>query len=517
MKLELIMTSTRSVVVKLSGTGKYYTKQKYKIYINADKFILSDTVVTTIYGLKPNTKYHLYAKYNNENTEKLTFTTEWEYVTLNVKDFGAVGDGLHDDTNAIQAAIMACPANSRVLFTEGIYKVSNIFLKSDINITLNEGAILSAYTDRTKLSILPGVIENYDENDEYNIGSYGGNPLDTFAGIITGIYVKNVTINGKGIIDGCAGFDNWWKNPKKKDIAWRPRLIFLNHCENIVLNGITVINSPHWTIHPYFCKNIKCIDVKIKNPQNSHNTDGFNPESCENVMILGTLISVGDDCIAIKSGKIYMAKKNLTPTIKVIVQNCCMKDGHGAVTIGSENAAGIFDIKVKDCEFINTDRGLRIKTRRGRGEKSVIDNIIFDNIYMNGVMTPIVINSFYFCDPDGKTQYVASKEALPIDERTPYIKKLSFCNIYAVNCHVAAVYIYGLPERKIERIHMENVDISFAKNAKKGMAAMMFGCKETSKSGITIVNVEELWIQNVSVHKNTGETFIIKNVDRLIK
>ncbi len=106
--------------------------------------------------------------------------------------------------------------NSRVLFTEGIYKVSNIFLKSDINITLNEGAILSAYTDRTKLSILPGVIENYDENDEYNIGSYGGNPLDTFAGIITGIYVKNVTINGKGIIDGCAGFDNWWKNPKKK-------------------------------------------------------------------------------------------------------------------------------------------------------------------------------------------------------------------------------------------------------------------------------------------------------------
>ncbi len=517
MKLELIMALTRSAVVKLSGNGKYYAEREYRIFIDADTVIQSNTVVTTIYGLKPNTKYNIYAEYDGERTKELEFRTEWEYVTLNVREFGAVGDGLHDDTNAIQAAVMACPANSRVLFTKGIYKVSNIYLKSDINITIDEGAVISAYTDRTKLSILPGVIENYDENDEYNIGSYGGNPLDTFSGIITGIYVKNVTISGKGIIDGCAGFDNWWKNPKKRDIAWRPRLIFLNHCENIVISGITVMNSPHWTIHPYFCKNIKCLDVKIKNPQDSHNTDGFNPESCENVLVLGTLISVGDDCIAVKSGKAYMAKRNPVPAMKVTIQNCCMRDGHGAVTIGSENAAGVSDIKVKDCEFINTDRGLRIKTRRGRGEKSVIDNITFDNICMDGVMTPIVINSFYFCDPDGRTQYVASKEALPIDERTPYIKKLSFRNIRAINCHVAAVYIYGLPERKIERINMENVDISFAENAQTGMAAMMIGCEETSKSGVTVVNVEELRLRNVSVHRCIGEEFIIKNVDKFIR
>ncbi len=92
-----------------------------------------------------------------------------------------------------------------------------------------------------------------------------------------------------------------------------------------------------------FCKNIKCIDVKIKIHKIPHNTDGFNPESCENVMILGTLISVGDDCIAIKSGKIYMAKKESnTYNKKVIVQNCCMKDGHGAVTIGSEKCSRNF-------------------------------------------------------------------------------------------------------------------------------------------------------------------------------
>ena len=157
-------------------------------------------------------------------------------------------------------------------------------------------------------------------------------------------------------------------------------------------------------------KHLKFIDVKILNPANSHNTDGLDPESCQDVLVLGTYISVGDDCIAIKSGKIYMAQKEKTPTEDMTVRQCCMRDGHGAVTVGSEIAAGVKDVHIRDCMFMNTDRGLRVKTRRGRGKLSVLDDISFENIDMDNVMTPFVVNSFYFCDPDGKTEYVGSRK-----------------------------------------------------------------------------------------------------------
>ena len=109
--------------------------------------------------------------------------------------------------------------------------------------------------------------------------------------------------------------------------------------------------------------------------------------------MLGTYISVGDDCIAIKSGKIYMAQKEKTPTEDMTVRQCCMRDGHGAVTVGSEIAAGVKDVHIRDCMFMNTDRGLRVKTRRGRGKLSVLDDISFENIDMDNVMTPLLLTA----------------------------------------------------------------------------------------------------------------------------
>lgn len=513
MKPELVMKTTRSAVLKLEGAGKYYAECKYELIVNGERAVETDRTVTTIRDLEPDTEYTVCASWRGERTKSVRFRTDREYVTLNVRNFGAYGDGIHDDTGAVQAAVTACPLQSRVLFPEGVYKVSCIFLKSDITLHLEKGAVISAFTERDRVPVLPGTIESSDGKEEYNIGSCGGNPADVFASVITGIGVRNVVITGEGTIDGCAGFDNWWKNPVEIDIAARPKLLFLSHCENVTLHGITVTNSPQWTVHPYRCRQVKCIDLTIINPKNSPNTDGFNPESCEDVLVLGTMISVGDDCIAVKSGKIEMALKSPMPAENLVIKNCCMRDGHGAVTLGSENAGGVFNVLVKDCEFYHTDRGLRIKTRRGRGEKSVIDGIVFDNIAMDGVMTPIVVNSFYFCDPDGRSPYVASKEKLPVDERTPFIKKMAFRNIRAVNCHVAAAYIYGLPERKIERLVLENVEISFAENARSGMAAMMVGCDETVKSGITAVNVEEVVLQNVTLHGVEGEERMLRNVD----
>ena len=243
----------------------------------------------------------------------------------------------------------------------------------------------------------------------------------------------------------------------------------------------------------------------------------MDPESCKNVLVLGVYISVGDDCIAIKSGKIYMGKKHKIPTENMIVRQCCMRDGHGAVTVGSEIAAGVKDVHIIDCLFMNTDRGLRVKTRRGRGKDSVLDDISFENIDMDNVMTPFVVNSFYFCDPDGKTEYVASKEPLPVDDRTPAIDRLLFKNINATNCHVAGAYIYGLPERKIEKVTFENINITYAENAKPGVAAMMLGCDEASRKGIIVNNIKELVLKNVNITGCDGDPVVAGNVDHLEK
>lgn len=517
MELKLVTNTARSAVVEICDGGKYYTNKEFKIYVNGALYQTSNQVITTIYDLKPDTYYEVKVEYEGQSFNDISFTTNYEFVTLNVREFGAYGDGVHDDTNAIQCAIMACPKDSRVLVPEGVYKISSIFLKDNLTLELAKGAVLSAYTDREKFPILPGMIESYDEEKMYNLGSWEGNPLDTFSAIVCGINVSNVVITGEGTIEGNTSFENWWNNCKVRNIAWRPRLFFINHCSNVMMHGITVQNSPSWTIHPYFSKHLKFIDVKIKNPANSHNTDGLDPESCEDVLVLGTYISVGDDCIAIKSGKIYMAESLKTPTSNMIVRQCCMRDGHGAVTVGSEIAAGVKDVHIKDCLFMNTDRGLRVKTRRGRGKLSVLDDISFENIDMDNVMTPFVVNSFYFCDPDGKTEYVGTKKPLPVDDRTPSIKKLKFKDIKATNCHVAGAYICGLPEMKIEELRFENIDFNYAKDAKSGVAAMMLGCDEASKQGLVVSNIKDLILKNVNIVGNEGEAIIATNVDNIVR
>ena len=516
MKFEIIFKEARSFTLECKDAGIYQLEEEYEIYLDNKLADKTNKIVHTINGLKPDTEYKVFIKKGEEVSEPVVLHTDYESYTLNVRDFGALGDGKRDDTGSIQAAIYSCPKDGRVLVPKGIYKITSLFMKSDLRFELEEGAVLSAITEREKFPVLPGLIESYKEDSEYNLGTWEGNPLDMFAAIITCINVSNVVIYGKGVIDGFADQENCWKNPKIKRIAWRPRQIFMNHCENMVVQGIRVTNSPSWNIHPYFSKNLKFIDLEILNPKDSPNTDGLDPESCENVEIIGVYFSLGDDCIAIKSGKIYMGSKYKAPSKNLMIRQCCMRDGHGSITIGSEMAAGVLDLTVKDCLFIDTDRGLRIKTRRGRGEDAIVDNILFENIQMDQVMTPFVINSFYYCDPDGLTEYVRTKQPLPVDERTPNIKKLAFRNISCKNCHVAAAFLYGLPEQKIERVEMKNITVSYAEKTMSGVPAMMEGSIPCTKQGIYANNITSLEIENVKIEGCEGEAFRTENIDNLI-
>lgn len=518
MELKLLLKTARSATLELADGGIYNTKETYQIFVNGALAKETNQVITSVFDLKPETSYDVVVKNAaGEAVASISFTTEYEFVTLNVKDFGAKGDGVSDDTKFIQAAILSCPKNSRVLIPAGTYKITSLFLKSNLNLELAKGAELLAETDRNAYPKFPALIESYDETDEYNLGTWEGNPLPMFAGIITGIDVENVLIYGEGTINGNASKENWWHNPKVMVGAYRPRLFFINHCNQVTLQGVTCCNSPSWTLHPYFSNDLKFYNLTVKNPSDSPNTDGLDPESCKNVEIAGVKFSLGDDCIAVKSGKIYMGRKHKTPSENLHIRQCLMENGHGAVTIGSEMAGGVINLVVEDCLFSHTDRGLRIKTRRGRGKDAIIDNVIFKNIKMDHVMTPFVANSFYFCDPDGKTAYVQSREAMEVDERTPYIKRLVFEDIEAKNCHVAAAHFDGLPEQKIDEIVMKNVSVSYAENPTCDVPAMSEGVEACTLKGIFANNVKKLTLDNVIITGQVGEAVILQGVDELVK
>ncbi len=515
MEVTVLNKTARSVVFEIQGSDRYRTGE-YEIRANGVLTGREEKMVSIINDLKPDTQYHMTLSWADGTVAEFDVKTDYEFVTLDVKKFGAKGDGKADDTAAIQAAILSCPPDSRVYVPAGTYRIRNLFLKSNITLELGKGAFLQAFQNRDEFPVFPGMTQSYDETAEYNLGTWEGNPLDTMVSIINGIYVENVVICGEGTVDGGGNFDIWWVSVINRIPPYRPRMIFLNHCKNITIQGIKIQNSPSWNVHPYFSEAIRIYGITLESPDRSHNTDGIDPESCKDVEIAGVHFSVGDDCIALKSGKIYMGRTYQQPSEHIRIRQCLMERGHGAVTIGSEIAGGVKDVLVSNCLFQDTDRGLRIKTRRGRGKDSVVDGITFDAITMKGVKSPFVVNCFYYCDPDGKSDYVATQEALPVDERTPEIRRLDFSNIVCENAHHTGICIYGLPEKKVESVKMKNITITYHPEAEEGIAAMMRECAPTSRQGIFARNVKSLSLENVHA-TGAKKEFEFISVDELIQ
>jgi polygalacturonase len=508
--MKVVLITSRSITIELLSNTCYYYHGHYDVYLN-DTLVLKEENknVISLFSLTPNTKYKLKIL-----DETINFQTKKENSTLYLKDFYAVGDGVHDDTPAFNAALSVASSGTTIIVEKGTYLVSPIFLKSEVNLYLEKDAIILGQTDRVKYPILPAQKTYNGKLVELN--SWEGSPDKTFASLITGIEVHDVIIYGEGIIDENAQNSDWWVNHKEIRIAARPKGVFLSNCRDITLQGITVKNTPSWNIHPYFSRGINLININLINPKKSPNTDGFDPESCSDILVLGVLFSVGDDCIAIKSGKFDMGMKYQEPTQRMTIRNCYMRDGHGAVVLGSEMSGGIRDLDIKQCLFEDTDRGLRIKTRRGRGKYGIIDNITFDNIVMKNVLTPFVINMFYFCDDDGKTEYVYSKKPLPVDDRTPYLGRFYFKNIVATDVSVAAGYFYGLPEQKVRSITLENIKITYSEKPTLFHAAMMSFLEPFTLHGFEFRNVSHVFLKNIDIQKTKEETFVYEGVDKII-
>ena len=496
--MKVLFISSVSATIELDNNELYYAAKSFDVKVN-DEVVLRDvkTNVFSLFSLQPNTNYVV----SVDGQDDVSFTTE--DVTAVYSSENIPNDGEEDVTSLLQDLIDNAIPDSLIEINPGKYLFTSLKLKDNITLWLKEGALLSASINEDDYDEMEGEVPLLD-GDVFQLGTWEGLPFKMKESLIQGVNVKNVKIIGQGSIDGNAQLSTWWHDFKNKPYA-RPHIIYLNHCENITVQGINLFNSPQWTVHPYFSNSINMYDFTITNPKISPNTDGINPQCCDGVNIIGVRFSLGDDCIALKSGKMYIGKKYKTPTQNVVIRNCLMAYGHGAVVLGSEMSGGLKNITVERCIFDSTDRGLRIKTRRGRGDTCIVDGIEFNNIKMTNVLNPLVINMFYFCDPDGKTEYVWSKDKLPVDDRTPYLGKFTFRNIEAHDCEQSAGYFYGLPEMPIEEIIIENSNFSFKENASSGTPAMMSFAEECSKCGFIFRNVKHVKINNVNVTGYVGE------------
>lgn len=434
------------------------------------------SVVLTLGNLEPESHYRL------ETTDgALTFATATETALLDIRDFGA-STGSEDNARAIQSAIASLPAGGTLRLPAGLWSSGPIFLKSEMTLLLEEGAILADTGSRQGRRVLPA-----RHADGRVLGTWEGVAEPCFASLINVIDCQNLTITGHGIIDGGGDRGDWWTWPKEtRDGARRPRTIFLSGCRHVTMSGITVRNSPSWTIHPVLCDHVLAAGLTIRNDPLSPNTDGLNPESSSDIQLVGLDISVGDDCIAIKAGKRDPRGGPDRPTRRVEIRNCLMQRGHGAVVMGSEMSRGIHDVSISRCHFVGTDRGLRIKTRRGRG--GAVSDIHLSQCRMDGVATPIAVNAFYFCDADGRSDYVQSRKPLPLSIETPRISNITIRDVVVSGAETAAAVFYGLPESEIDAVSVDGLSIVYAEGAKPGLPEMACHLPQLLHAGIIAEN-----------------------------
>lgn len=480
--LELLTATSRTATFSVAASLHHYQLSQPLAWSVADEAGqavaggATETVVFTVGGLSPSTSYRL-----SIAETVLPFATGAESALVDIRDFGA--DPANDDNVvAIQAAINSLPDYGTVILPEGVWKSGPLFLKSRMTLLLATGAVLQAVSDRGRYSILPA-----RHDDGRVLGTWEGVAEPCYASLLTALDCEDLAITGSGIIDGSGDRGDWWTWPKEtRDGARRPRTIFLSHGRRIGLSGVTIRNSPAWTVHPVFCSDMIAAGLTIESDPESPNTDGLNPECCREVELVGIRFSVGDDCIAIKAGKRDPKGGLDQPTEHVTVRNCLMERGHGGVVIGSEMSGSVRHVTIARCAMRHTDRGLRIKTRRGRGGE--VRDILLEDCDMDGVLTPVAVNAFYFCDADGRSDYVQSRLPLEVTVATPRLAKITIRRLTALNVHVAAAAFLGLPEMPIDDVSIDAFCVTYADDAVAGVPVMACNVDPIRHGGIIAQN-----------------------------
>lgn len=416
-----------------------------------------------------------------------------------------------DDINTV---IKDHAGKDTIVFPAGNYKTGPLDIPTHVHIVFEKGVVFDFSDD---FESYPPVWTRWE-----GINCWAMHPCMLIKD------TSDVVIEGPGILDG-HGKKWWdyiwkWKNggrparlelPIEKKLAGlnpdylnepgggggrpcqflRPPLLQILDSENVRIDGLTLTGSPFWTCHPIGVTNLQLHNITIINPYDSPNTDGIDIESCVNVSVRGCDVSVGDDGIAVKcgSGKEMM---DFQRSENILVENCTVRGAHGGFVIGSETASGVKGAAVRNCRFIGTDRGIRIKTRRKRG--GVMSDIEASDIYMEDVICPISINMFYHCGSNEPGLYSLEKQ--PVTEDTPRIEDVRIERVRAKGCRSMAAFLAGLPEAPLKNIVVRDCSFEVSEKVEKGLEAeMCSGLPETDYRGIRVINADAVF-ENVEVN-----------------
>jgi polygalacturonase len=327
---------------------------------------------------------------------------------VDITAHGAKGDGTTDCTPAIRTAIDACRAagGGRIVVPSGRFLTGAVRLRSNVELHLAEGAVLAFLTDPS--AYLPLVLTRFE-----------GTELMNYSPFIYALDETNVAITGRGTLDGQADQQHWWNwrtgqaparnrliqmavdgvAPERRAFGegasrLRPNFVQPYRCANVLIEGVTIVNSPMWEVHPVLCTNVTVRGLNIKS--HGPNNDGCDPESCRDVLIERCTFDTGDDCIALKSGRNEDGRRLHTPIENVVIRDCDMRDGHGGVVIGSEISGGARDIFAEKCRMDSPrlERALRFKNNAARG--GVIERVAMRDVTVGEVAEAIVAADFFY-------------------------------------------------------------------------------------------------------------------------
>lgn len=444
--------------------------------------------------------------------------------TVTISDFGGVGDGMTSNTEAFARAIAALEARGggKLVVPRGIWITGPIHLKSRIELHVSDGALIRFSDDYDEYPL----IETYYE---------GWKALKATSPIMAH-GLTDVAITGGGVIDGNgeawrpvkrgkmtdgqwnellsrpgSATDEagtlWFPTPgamkgylghfpwreltaaqrEEMKVFYRPVMVSIVNCKNILLQGVTFQNSPAWNIHPLMSQELTVDNITVRNPWFSQNGDGIDIESCKNVLLVNSSFDVGDDAICIKSGKDAEGRERGMPTENLIVDNCVVYHGHGGFTVGSEMSGGARNMLVRNCTFMGTDVGLRFKSNRGRG--GVVEKIWIEGIDMTDIPNQALLFDLY---------YNAGRAAVPVPpvtEMTPSFRDIHIRDITVRGAGTAMMF-NGLPEMNVKNVTVENALVQ-------------------ADEGIVVRQSDGMQLKNVSILPKTGPALTLGNAKNM--